>query len=138
MSLMIGLHIAHALTTNEELTKRIGNRVFPILYPIKSQPQYPYIVYASNGVEPEATKECNADQDEGTAEITICAKTYKELVEVANLARYALNHPDNVEYEDFNVDDWDISSGNEDYDLGADCFFVTLNYQFVTTAYYEE
>lgn len=134
MSIQIGKHIAHTLLTTPKVKAMVGNRVFPVIYPVeKGAPVYPYIVYANNGISDTDSKMCDTFQDEGTAEIIVCAKTYPELIDVANSVRIALDGALDLDYDTFSLDGWDVSTGNDDYDLQAGCFFLPIFFDYVTT-----
>lgn len=54
-SLKIGKEIYSLLNGNEELTKLVGNKIYPII--VEKETTFPFIVYKKTNLTPEYTKD---------------------------------------------------------------------------------
>lgn len=138
MSLQIGSYIAFALSedNSSELYEAVEGRVYPVIVPMDEDPDFPYIVFASNGMQEASTKD-GIYGDTVEEEILVFARDLDTLEATAQLVRDAMtsawsawNATDGI---DFEIEDQSFRAGAEDYDLVHDGYFVTLNYSIETT-----
>lgn len=137
--LSIGKYIEYCLGGNEELTRKVSGSVFPVIAPMDTDCNPPYIVYASDGFDSEDTKD-GEFSDMPSVEVLACANSHEELMEVAELVRESMR--DGFEQWDaredgeqpFTVTDQTLRVGAEDYDLAHDIFYVPMKY-LITVEY---
>lgn len=126
MSLLINKHIYAALTSNKEITKRVGDRLYPIA--AHTDVKFPFIVYARDEIKPNSTKdgECG---DTTIASIIISTEKYSESIELAQLVRKSLTNK-RVKYPEFSVEECVMIDAEENH---SDGYFVQLlTFQFQT------
>ncbi len=129
MSLKIGKYIKFALNRDT-----LEGKVFPVVaHPVES-PSYPHVTYASNGITVGGTKD--GDEDELEVELMVKAKTYEEMMDVAQEVRELMEDAQEEWNDDedsaFQVTEQEFRSGSEDYDLVGDYYYVPILYQLST------
>lgn len=86
-SILIGKVIYRLLTENEEVSKIVGNKVFPIV--AKEGTKYPFVAYLKNGIYPTYCKD-GVTQDAVSLEVVAVSDKYVESLELGNAVRKAL------------------------------------------------
>lgn len=129
MSILIGLHIARALKRNEAITKKVGDRIFPLIIP-NGVERYPFIAYDMSGGSGVSTKDGSA-YDTASVQVSVVAKSHKEALQIGNMVRYALDGY-TPKYDEFEV----ISTGsivyNDEYVEAIDAYSVNISIDFKT------
>lgn len=129
MSLLIGIHIKDILGKNEELSERVGNRIYPLVIPV-GVPKYPFIVYRNDGTSPDYTKD-GTNEDTVSVNVAIVAKEYSEAVEIAQAVRYSLEDK-RKRYDKFEVRDSILTGTMEEWLDDIDAIGITLSFSMKT------
>lgn len=132
MSILIGLHIKRVLEKDNEVTKHVGNRIFPVVAPLGVD-VFPYIMYDMNGGIGDATKDGVTD-DVATVGISIVAKSYEEAILIGNKVRYAFEDK-TANYEEFSVTECSGIAYNDEYIPDFDAFSMNISMNFRTEDY---
>lgn len=129
MSILIGLHIVRALSRNEQVTSKVGDRIFPLIVP-QGVERFPFIVYDMNGGSAVNTKDGNV-QDTASVQVSVVAKTHGEALQIGNAVRYELDGycPS---YDDFKVCSTGNIVYNDEYVEAIDAYSVNINIDFRT------
>ena len=129
MSILIGLHIARALSRDSKVTEKVGERIFPLVER-QGVEKYPYIMYDTNGGSGEGTKDGNV-YDTASVGISVVAKSYAEALVIGNAVRYALDGycP---EYDEFKVRSAGNIVYNDEYYGDLDVFLLNMSIEFKT------
>lgn len=93
-SILIGKHIFGALKTNEDIKRKVGSRIYPLVAPYEAKT--PFIVFYRTSVNPDWSKDCQAGDNVSMRFICVDT-TYEGSCEVANALRKVL---DNAKYND--------------------------------------
>ncbi len=86
-SLSVGALIREVLTENEDVAS-ITSRVFPV---VTDKAELPYIFYRVNSFEAKPSKDRDG-ADTVSVEVTCCAESYAECVNLAEAVRGALDY----------------------------------------------
>lgn len=132
MSLLVGYHIKEVLTHDTSLTEDVDNRIYPLVIP-QGAPAYPFIVFRSDGISTDGTKDGNAE-DSVNASVIVIAKEYMKAIQLANKVRYDLEGVPSV-YDDFQVNDCVVTGSYEEFLLDIDAVAVTINFNLRTLDY---
>jgi hypothetical protein len=129
MSILIGLHIKKVLEQNQDVVRRVGNRIYPLVIP-QGVETYPFICYDMSGGTGEQTKDGVLD-DVATVNIAVIAKTYEEAIIIGNAVRYSLEGSE-AEYERFAVTECSNVTYNDEYVEALDAYSVNISIDFRT------
>ena len=129
MSILMGLHISRVLSNSEDLTEKIGNRLYPLVVPMGVD-KYPYVVYDTNGGTGDETKD-GTIEDISTVQLSIVAKSYHEALNIAQLVRYLLDGKSG-DYTEFHVEQKGGVQYNDEYIEQLDAYAVNLVIEFKT------
>lgn len=129
MSILIGLHIARALSRDPKVTDKVGDRIFPLVEK-QGVERYPYIMYDTNGSTGTSTKD-GVVYDIATVGISVISKTYAEALTIGNAVRYALDGYCPT-YEEFKVCGTGNIVYNDEYYGDLDAFSLNLSIDFKT------
>lgn len=129
MSILIGLHIARALSRDPKLAEKVGDRVFPLVER-QGVERFPYIMYDTNGGFGTTTKD-GVSNDVATVGISVIAKSYAEALTIGNMVRYALDGYCPT-YEEFKVCSTGNIVYNDEYYGDLDAFSLNLSIDFKT------
>jgi hypothetical protein len=89
MSLQIGKAIYSLLSSDDELTNKVHNKIFPLIANINTT--FPFIVYKRDSIEPQYTKDYLTGETI-TMEIVIASNDYVESIEIADKVRSILDN----------------------------------------------
>lgn len=129
MSILIGLHIKKVLEQNQDVVRRVGNRIYPLVIP-QGVEIYPFICYDMSGGTGEQTKDGVLD-DVATVNVSVIAKTYEEAIIIGNAVRYALELSEGS-YSQFEVTECSNVTYNDEYVEAIDAYAVNLSMDFRT------
>ena len=87
MRLQTGKAINALLSANEEVTRMVGDRIYPLVSKVDSK--FPFIVYQRMSCVPTYTKDGLISEEQNYS-ITVLADTYSDSVELADAVRDAL------------------------------------------------
>ena len=87
MRLQTGKAINALLSANEEVTRMVGDRIYPLVSKVDSN--FPFIVYQRMSCVPTYTKDGLISEVQNYS-ITVLADTYSDSVELADAVRDAL------------------------------------------------
>lgn len=87
MRLQTGKAINALLSANEEVTRMVGDRIYPLVSKVDCN--FPFIVYQRMSCVPTYTKDGLISEEQNYS-ITVLADTYSESVELADAVRDAL------------------------------------------------
>lgn len=126
--LRVGIDIRKALTASEELKGAVGERIWPILYDGKTDPEYPYITYGRNAFDVIQEKDgCRCPVGVGVT-IDVNARTYDELPELCDAVHRAVTAY--ISAGDSPLRDWRLRVGEDQYIDADRCHCVSLIYTF--------
>ncbi len=120
-TLNIGSFIYDTIKADTQLTKKLGNNIFPIV--AEDGTPYPFVTYKRTGL----TSTCCKDgyyEDIVRVEIKAICATYIDSIEVINRIRKLFEKQD-IEYEDMRIEDVTIENASENYEYNA--FTQTIN-----------
>lgn len=126
MRLEISKHIYSALTTSAELTKAIGNKIYPIA--TKNEVPFPFIVYERDSVTPRYDKS-GASVTDSVVNVYILSESYTESIDIAEMVIAALERKEAV-YDNFQVIGATMQGANESYT--ANTFVQQITFNFMT------
>lgn len=128
MSLLIGKHIEQTLSANQEIVSKIGNRIYPHII-CEGTPSYPFVVFVPRGIHTEYTKD-GRNEDNTLVQVSVVSKDYDEMIDIANLIRYAFDGV-SARYEKFRVNGCKVDSSLEEYidDIEAYGINIILNFK---------
>ena len=87
MRLQTGKAINALLSSNEDVTRMVGDRIYPLVSKVDCN--FPFIVYQRMSCVPTYTKDGLISEEQNYS-ITVLADTYSESVELADAVRDAL------------------------------------------------
>lgn len=134
MSLRVGLYVAWALGEENarELHERIGGRVSPVVQPEDGGVRLPYAWYFCSGIQ-EATTKDGFCGDECQVEIEVVARSYTEMIELAQMVRDAMSRGmAGWQSDAFSVSEQTMSAGPEEYDDNMQAYCRRLIYRIET------
>lgn len=102
----IGKELKTILTSDEELTSYVENKIFPIV--ANAGTTFPFIVYRRSGYRPQSNKDY--EDEIVSIDIAVLSDKYEESVDVANATADAL-----LGKETDIINDIRISNINEDF-----------------------
>ena len=126
MRLEISKHIYSALTTSAELTKAIGNKIYPIA--TKNEVPFPFIVYERDSVTPRYDKS-GASVTDSVVNVYILSESYTESIDIAEMVIAALERKEAV-YDNFQVIGATMQGASESYT--ANTFVQQITFNFMT------
>ena len=126
MRLVISKHIYSALTTSAELTKAIGNKIYPIA--TKNEVPFPFIVYERDSVTPRYDKS-GASVTDSVVNVYILSESYTESIDIAEMVIAALERKEAV-YDNFQVIGATMQGASESYT--ANTFVQQITFNFMT------
>lgn len=132
MSILIGLHIKKVLEQNQDVVRRVGNRIYPLVIP-QGVENYPFICYDMTGGTGEQTKDGVLD-DVATVNVSVIAKTYEEAIIIGNAVRYSFEGV-TAKYERFEVTECSNVTYNDEYVEVIDAYAMNLSMDFRTIDY---
>jgi ABC-type uncharacterized transport system substrate-binding protein len=80
--------INHVLESSEELKKKVGDRIYPIVAAVDSK--MPAVVFQVTSYTPEKTMTGTSDYARAVVQITALSKSFKEAQEIAVIVREAM------------------------------------------------
>lgn len=125
MRLQTGKAINALLSANEEVTNKVGDRIYPLVSKVDCE--FPFIVYQRMSVVPSYTKD-GLIAEEQNYNITVLADTYSESVELADAVRDSLE----LEHGEFGgqyIRNIKLTSVNESW--VSDTYVQELNFTIV-------
>nr|WP_302830101.1 DUF3168 domain-containing protein [uncultured Bacteroides sp.] len=90
MSISIGIHIYEKLKKSAELTKLVGEKIYPLS--TKKQTTFPFIIYSRTGLTPNETKDRYGTGDNVSVEVVVADSNYLNSISIAETVRVALEH----------------------------------------------
>ena len=126
MRLEISKHIYSALTTSAELTKAIGNKIYPIA--TKNEVPFPFIVYERDSVTPRYDKS-GASVTDSVVNVYVLSESYTEALDIAEMVIDALERKEAV-YDNFEVIGAVMQGASESYT--ANTFVQQITFSFIT------
>lgn len=120
-SLKIGKEIYSLLNGNEELTKLVGNKIYPII--VEKETTFPFIVYKRTNLTPEYTKDYHL-KDNVYIEITCVSDNYSESIDLVSIVRKILENKRDLAKGITNII---LESANEDFI--DDAYIQTINFK---------
>lgn len=112
MSISIGVHIYERLKSSAELTRLVGEKIYPLS--TKKQTTFPFIIYNRTGLTPNETKDRYGSGDNVTVELVVADSNYTRSIEIAEAVRVALEHKGG-DYSLFSVTDAKLVACAEDF-----------------------
>ena len=113
----IGKQIIELLTKDEELTKLVGKKIFPLV--ANADTTFPFVVYKRAGFQPALNKDYEGEKI--TVDFVICSTKYEESLKIANKIYQGLVH-----VETDIIDDSVAINLYEDYISDTYCQFITI------------
>lgn len=111
-------------------------RCYPVIVPQDTEPEFPYVIYAMNGMTEQGNKD-GVYGDTCLVEVLIFARDVDELETTAQSVRNSMEEAFSTwqaqEEVPFYVDCQEMSAGAEDYSLDHDGYFLPLNYTIETS-----
>lgn len=129
MSILIGLHIVRALKRKNEVTDKVGDRIFPLIVP-QGVDKFPFIAYDMSGGSGTKTKDGSVD-DAASVQISVVAKSHTEALLIANSVRYALDGYCPT-YEELKILQTGNIVYNDEYVEAIDAYSVNISIDFRT------
>ena len=119
----IGKDILRLLLEDEELTKIVDNKVFPIIG--NASTTFPFIIYQRSGYQPNDNKDYQGEKV--TVDFVCCSTRYEESLQIVNLVLKRLIH---VETEI--IEDAMATNMYENYLQDTYCQFLTITFTLKT------
>lgn len=113
----IGKQIIELLAKDEELTKLVGKKIFPLV--ANADTTFPFIVYKRAGFQPALNKDFEGEKI--TVDFVTCSTSYEESLKIANKIYQGLVH-----VETDVIDDSVAINLYEDYISDTYCQFITI------------
>ena len=113
----IGKQIIELLTKDEELTKLVGKKIFPLV--ANADTTFPFVVYKRAGFQPSLNKDYEGEKI--TVDFVTCSTSYEESLKIANKIYQGLVH-----VETDIIDDSIAINLYEDYISDTYCQFITI------------
>lgn len=119
-SLEVGKEVYSLLSNNEDLTKIVGNKIYPII--VEKETTYPFIVYKRSNIIPNYTKDFHLE-DDVYIDIICVSNDYSESIDIASVVRDVL---EDKRYNDIQS----IKLESADEDFINDAYVQTLSFNF--------
>lgn len=129
MSILIGRHIKAVLGADSTVRRELGERVYPV-GAVRGVPKFPMLVYTNTGLSPEYTKDGNASET-ATVQLILLHPVYDLAITLMQHIRY-LFEGKAAKYNEFEVDDCELSGYSEDYDPDLDKYVISITLTFNT------
>lgn len=124
MSLLIGKAIYSILSNNEELTARVGSKIFPLISELNTT--FPFIVYKRGAIETQYTKDLKCAESV-LVDFVVASDNYEESIEVAQLLRDCLEHT-RGQYSNIRIKSIRLDSSDEEFN--EDTYLQYLTFKF--------
>lgn len=111
MILQIGKIIYSLLSTDDNLTKLVNKKIYPLV--ADADTTFPFIVYRRNSIITQTSKDRLINEEAGTVEIIVASEKYNESITVAEAVTTALLT--RKRYQDINVKKIEMLEASEDY-----------------------
>lgn len=112
MSISIGIHIYERLKSSAELTKLVGEKIYPLS--TKKQTTFPFIIYKRTGLTPNEIKDRYGSGDNVVVDVVVADNNYTNSINIAEAVRVALEHKGG-DYALFSVNDAKLAACDEDF-----------------------
>lgn len=112
MSISIGVHIYERLKNSAELTKLVGDKIYPLS--TRKQTTFPFIIYSRTVLTPNETKDRYGSGDNVGVEVVVADSNYTSSINIAEAVRVALEHKGG-DYTLFSVTDAKLVACTEDF-----------------------
>lgn len=129
MSILIGKHIKAVLSADTEVTRALGNRIYPV-GAVKGTPHFPMLVYTNTGINADYTKD-GAASEMVTVQLILLHPVYDTAITLMQRIRY-LFEGHAAQYPTFEVDDCELSGYAEDFDIDLDKYVISITLTFST------
>lgn len=129
MSILIGKHIQAVLSSDTEVTRALGNRIYPV-GAVKGTPHFPMLVYTNTGINADYTKD-GAASEMVTVQLILLHPVYDNAITLMQRIRY-LFEGHAAQYPTFEVDDCELSGYAEDFDIELDKYVISITLTFST------
>ena len=129
MSILIGKHIQAVLSADTEVTRALGNRIYPV-GAVKGTPHFPMLVYTNTGINADYTKD-GAASEMVTVQLILLHPVYDTAITLMQRIRY-LFEGHAAQYPTFEVDDCELSGYAEDFDIDLDKYVISITLTFST------
>ncbi len=129
MSLSVAEHILSRMSLSEELTAKVGDRMFPVA--LSAETKFPFICYERSSVAPLRTKDIRSGEDAVTVDVYVFSDNYKESVQVAELVRKALDCTGGI-YNTFRVTECYMEDAMESF--AENVYMQQLVFNLTTTS----
>ena len=126
MRLSISKHIYSALSASAEISKAVGNKIFPIA--TKNEVEFPFIVYERDNVTPRYDKS-GESLTESSVNVYVLAENYTQCLDIAELVIKALERKEAV-YNDFEVIGATMLGATENYT--SNTYVQQIAFNFMT------
>lgn len=129
MSLLIGNYIYQALSTDQDLSALVDDRIYPVAIPEGST--FPFVVYSGINAVGEYTKDgCVADRV--NFQVACVARSYTEVTQIADKVRVIIEQI-RGENEDSCTNNFELVGSSDGYEV--DAYVIVLN--FIATTNYK-
>lgn len=125
-SILVPKLVYQALLNNENLSKYIGKRVFPLVAELGTV--FPYVAYSKTYITPAYTKDFYTEDTVGI-EIVVASTDYLESLEVANIVR-SIFECKKLKTDEITISQIKFSGISEGYDDMANAFVQRLTFEF--------
>lgn len=125
MSLEVGAAIKEMLLSDNALTAKIGDRLFPVL--AKENTSFPFVIYKRSGLIPAYTKDKYSVEDTVFIDVVTVSDKYVESLEIANIIRNALERKRGT-FAGIKINDIRLANSDED---GEDVFAQGLSFEVI-------
>lgn len=125
-SILVPKIVYQALLNNEELTKYIDKRVFPLVAELGTV--FPYVAFSKTYITPTYTKDLYTEDTVGI-EIVVASTDYLESLEIANIVR-SIFECKKLKTSDLNISQIKFSNIIEGYDDAANAFVQRITFEF--------
>ncbi|WP_293714434.1 DUF3168 domain-containing protein [uncultured Parabacteroides sp.] len=126
MSLLIGKHIYSVLTSDEDVSSMIGERVYPIAIPEGAD--RPYVVFSDINAVGEYTKDGWVG-DVTQVTLLCVAEKYESAADLAENVRITLEQS-KKQYDGYTIGGAELKKSADTYENGV--YVIVLNFEFET------
>lgn len=123
-SLRIGKEIYSLLNGSDELTKLVGNKIYPII--VEKETSYPFIVYKRTTIIPDYTKDFHF-KDSVLLDIICVSDDYSESIDIASIVRELL---EDKRFNSMGIESIKVESADEDFIDNA--YIQTISFNIIT------
>lgn len=123
-SLRIGKEIYSLLNGCDELTKLVGNKIYPII--VEKETSYPFIVYKRTTIIPDYTKDFHF-KDSVLLDIICVSDDYSESIDIASIVRELL---EDKRFNSMGIESIKVESADEDFIDNA--YIQTISFNITT------